>query len=299
MICPRSHSDMQDLVPVFEALKETDVLQVLNLSHRHIETGTSDLSSLRPLAGHQKIKELRIPIMLGMTKAAVENFSELIRTLPALTSVGLGYLPLGQADRLALANGLASIPRLEHIEADFDHFSYDDHSSESGRQHLFMDFLNGLGKCKNLESLMLHSLPSLDSAIEFLENHPQIHSIGLPNWCAILEENQEKLMAIVKNSSHITDMFFVDETFYTGQTAIFLRELKQALFINRQIQLNLGRASEAMKALLDKKSMTDEDLPFVPLDVTNELTKAIARHLPPAKSKAIFDELILQAPSPQ
>jgi hypothetical protein len=50
-----------------------------------------------------------------------------------------------------------------------------------------------------------------------------------------------------------------------------------------------------MKTLLDKKSMTDEELPFMPLDVTDELTKAIARHLPSAKAKAIFDELILHA----
>jgi hypothetical protein len=57
----------------------------------------------------------------------------------------------------------------------------------------------------------------------------------------------------------------------------------------------MAEASVAMKTLLDKKSMTDEELPFMPLDVTDELTKAIARHLPSAKAKAIFDELILHA----
>jgi hypothetical protein len=295
IICPRSASDMQDLAPVFEALKETDELEILDLGERYIHADPSDLSPLKLMAGHRKLKVLRTPKMEDMTKEAVKNFFELIKTLPALTSIGLGYIPCHQTDRIALAEGLASIPHLENLDADFDDFSYDEHSRESGRQSLFMDFLNGLGKCKNLKSLRLRSLYSLDSLIEFLKNHPQIHSIELPNWCAIREENQEKLMAIVKNSSHITDMHFVDESLLTGKTVIFLKELQKALVINRQIQLNLGRASEAMKALLDKKSTTDEELPFVPLDVTNELTKAIARHVPPEKAKAIFDELILHA----
>jgi hypothetical protein len=101
----------------------------------------------------------------------------------------------------------------------------------------------------------------------------------------------------VRGHPHIKTLNIFN-TLYPSQQAIqFRKELGQALAINREVgsDTRMAEASVAMKTLLDKKSMTDEELPFMPLDVTDGLTKAIARHLPSAKAKAIFDELILHA----
>ncbi len=76
-----------------------------------------------------------------------------------------------------------------------------------------------------------------------------------------------------------------------------MKKMEEALAINRQIQLNIGAASRAMHGLLNSTRPNDDQQPFVPHDVTNELASAIARYVPSEKAKAIFDELIIHDPT--
>ena len=98
-------------------------------------------------------------------------------------------------------------------------------------------------------------------------------------------------MALVQEFTHIQKFSLQ----YTETSENRLAQLKQALHLNQEVARSLPAASAGIKVLLDKKTENDAELPFIPPDITNQLTQAIARHVPPAKAKAIFDEIIVQA----
>lgn len=290
-----SYAAMRDLSPMFEEMKENNTLETLRLTGIFENHDTPDLEVLQPLMNNQNLHTLELPSMGDMTVEAINNLSKLFKTLDALTSLGLGCVPHDHENRLTLARSLASIPRLEHLELNLKNFFYGPDTDSDDSQSFFEEFLNILGECTNLKSLKFSSVPDLDFLSIFLETLPYIRSISLDDVHSDLKEPQEQILALVKNSPHLINVSCGEGSFPGEHYKQFREELQQAVAINREIQLNIRAASEAMKDVLDQKSMTDEALPFVPLDVTDELAKAIARHVPPAKTKAIFDELILHA----
>ena len=201
---------------------------------------------------------------------------------------------------MSIAHALKSNPRITKIAANLLAFYNFDIRGSEHPIHI-TEFLNTIGDCPSLTALSLESVPDLDCLIQFLETHPQISEIALPDDEIYSEGTQEKLLALVRGYPHIKTLTIKNPLLETEQAIQFRKELWQALAINREVgsDIRIAEASAAMKALLDKKSTADEELPFVPLDVTNELTRAIARHVPAEKANAIFDELILHAPKTQ
>lgn len=206
----------------------------------------------------------------------------------------LPHTPPVENPRNALDDETSSV---NDDERSTEEWSSEDSSSGSFDEDIGKKISDGLVAGHNAVTVRRSSVRELNEILDVCKRHSQVL-----NWFkrfprpAFGMSNQEELMAPVKNFSHIEEISFRRQEAYDEPTRQFLRGLKHALAIHQQIQMNIGKASEAMKALLDRKFMTDEELSFVPLDVTNELAKAIARHLPPAKAKAIFDELILHAP---
>lgn len=291
-----SHDCLDEVERIFKSIAHNRTLEILAFGGSRFPLGLTGKNLLKLLALNQGLQEIRFPISNEMTDEAAAAITELINTHPTLTSIDIGRAPRNHQARMLIAQALKSNPRITKIAASFSAFSYFD-INDSERPLLFTEFLNTIGDCPHLTALSLEDVPDLDCLIKFLETHPQISEIVLPSDGISSKGHQEKLLALVRGHPHIKTLNIFN-TLYPSQQAIqFRKELGQALAINREVgsDTRMAEASVAMKTLLDKKSMTDEELPFMPLDVTDELTKAIARHLPSAKAKAIFDELILHA----
>lgn len=297
-----SPSDLQGLEDVIAALKDNDTLEYLYLAGDFGDSVVWDFESWKPLMSNRALKILKLPLMGDMTAAAVMNLTELLCAHPTLISVRLGCIPQNQKNRLALADGLKSSAKLEHLSANLLNFGHFDENENlktyfAKLPNLFSEFLNVLGESKRLTSLTFGRVPDMDRLIKFLETHPRITSLELSAESIGSKSNLQKLLALVKNSSHITKIILDEQILKYAHYKQLRVEIQQALEINRQIQGAIHNVSEAMKSLLDKQFGSNEALSMLPLDVTDELTKAIARHVPPIKARAIFDELILHAPT--
>jgi hypothetical protein len=176
-------------------------------------------------------------------------------------------------------------------------FTVLDEEGESGWPDFSLDFFKKLGEFSGLTSVNLKYIPIDDHLIEFIKTHPEIQNFKITTNRLENQTLQKKLLDLVESSNQFIQIDLSDFEGITNEDEEFFEKLDRALAIAHEVssEPKIAEASEAMKALLDKKSTADEELPFVPLDVTMELTRAIARHVPPAKAKAIFDELILHA----
>jgi hypothetical protein len=288
---------LDEVKNIFTSIAHNHTLEILNFPGSGPLFDFKGKNLLKLLALNQGLKEIRLPDFYSTKDEEVAELTELINTHPTLTSIDIGCIATNHQDRMSIAHALKSNPRITKIAVNLLGF-YTRDISESERPLLITEFLNTIGDCPSLTALSIESLFYRDFPIQFLETHPQISEIALPSDEISSADNQEKLLALVRGYPHIKTFTIRNPDFETEREMQFRKELWQALAINREVgsDIRMAEASGAMKALLDKKSMTDEELPFVPLDVTNELTKAITRHLPSAKAKAIFDELILHAP---
>jgi hypothetical protein len=254
---------------------------------------------LRPLIGNKTLKVLHLPSAEDLTADAVDALIELVQGNPALLGIYLGAVPREHQLRMKLANGLKSNDRLLSIGADFLHFFSVDISDEDRCLEMH-EFMKALSQIPKLCNVRFRTFTDLDYLSRFLSSHPKIWGVDIPSWYADLLDQRGKILSLVKQSGQIMHFPSQGKRYGNNEDIMqFRMELNQALRLNQQIDLNIKAASEAMKGILDEKSMTDETLPFVPLDVTNALAKAIARHVPPEKAKAIFDELIVHAPGHQ
>jgi len=295
-----SHVCLDEVERLFKSIANNHTLEVLHFGGSGFELDRIGKNLLKLLALNQSLKEIRFSDLDIMTDKAAAAITELINTHPTLTSIDIGRAPRNHQARMLIAQALKSNPRIKKFAAEHLVF-YSMNTGDSVQPLPITEFLNTIGDCPSLTALQLAGLSDLDCLIKFLETHPQISEIALPmDWIPSIE-TQEKLLALVRAYPHIKTLTIFNMPYLSQQARQFRKELGQALAINREVgsDKRMAEASVAMKALLDKKSMTDEELPFVPLDVTDELTKAIARHLPSAKAKAIFDELILHAPKTQ
>ena len=292
-----SKASFEEVEIVLKTIAHNRTLENLDLRGTGFQFDPTRKNIPKFLAMNKGLKEIFFPDLYDMTDDMAAAITELINTHPTLTSIHIGCVPTNHQARMSIAHALKSNPRITKIAAHLGAF-YSFDISESERPLLITEFLNTIGDCPSLTALSLEILFNHDYLIQFLETHPQISEIVLPNDEISSIETQEKLLALVRGYPHIKTLTIADPFSETEQAMQFRKELGQALAINREVgsDKRMAEASVAMKTLLDKKSMADEELPFVPLDVTNELTKAIARHLPSAKAKAIFDELILHAP---
>jgi hypothetical protein len=291
-----SHDCLDEVERLFESIANNHTLEALHFGGSGFELDLIGKNLLKLLALNQSLKEIRFSDPSIMTDKAAAAITELINTHPTLTSIDIGRAPGNHHARMLIAQALKSNPRIKKFAAESLAFVSMNTGDSVQPQHV-TEFLNTIGDCPSLTALQLVDLSELDCLIKFLETHPQISEIDLPmDWIPSIE-TQEKLLALVRAYPHIKTLTIFNTPYLSQQARQFRKELGQALAINREVgsDKRMTEASVAMKTLLDKKSMTDEELPFVPLDVTNELTKAIARHLPSTKAKAIFDELILHA----
>ena len=291
---------LDEVESIFKSIAHNHTLEILDFSGSGFQFDLTGKNLLKLLALNQGLKEIRLSPSYDMTDEAVAALTELINTHPTLTSIHIGSVPTNHQDRMSIAHALKSNPRITKIAANLLAFYNFDIRGSEHPIHI-TEFLNTIGDCPSLTALSLESVPDLDCLIQFLETHPQISEIALPDDEIYSEGNQEKLLALVRGYPHIKTLTIKNPLLETEQAIQFRKELWQALAINREVgsDIRIAEASAAMKALLDKKSTADEELPFVPLDVTNELTRAIARHVPAEKANAIFDELILHAPKTQ
>jgi Ran GTPase-activating protein (RanGAP) involved in mRNA processing and transport len=291
---------LDEVESVFKSIAHNHTLEILDFSGSGFQFDLTGKNLLKLLALNQGLKEIRLSPSYDMTDEAVAALTELINTHPTLTSIHIGSVPTNHQDRMSIAHALKSNPRITKIAANLLAFYNFDIRGSEHPIHI-TEFLNTIGDCPSLTALSLESVPDLDCLIQFLETHPQISEIALPDDEIYSEGTQEKLLALVRGYPHIKTLTIKNPLLETEQAIQFRKELWQALAINREVgsDIRIAEASAAMKALLDKKSTADEELPFVPLDVTNELTRAIARHVPAEKANAIFDELILHAPKTQ
>ena len=291
-----SHDCLDEVERIFKSIAHNRTLEILAFGGSRFPLGLTGKNLLKLLALNQGLQEIRFPISNEMTDEAAAAITELINTHPTLTSIDIGRAPGNHHARMLIAQALKSNPRIKKFAAESLAFVSMNTGDSVQPQHV-TEFLNTIGDCPSLTALQLVDLSELDCLIKFLETHPQISEIDLPmDWIPSIE-TQEKLLALVRAYPHIKTLTIFNTPYLSQQARPFRKELGQALAINREVgsDKRMTEASVAMKTLLDKKSMTDEELPFMPLDVTDELTKAIARHLPSAKAKAIFDELILHA----
>lgn len=287
-----------DLQMVLSAANNQPGLERLDMEKICFD-GLLEGKHLRPLIGNKTLKVLHLPYAEDLTADAVDVLIELVQGNPALVGIYLEAVPHEHQLRMKLANGLKSNDRLLSIGADFLHF-FSANISDEDRSLEMIEFMKALSQIPTLCNVRFRTFTDLDCLSRFLSSCPQIWGVDIPSWHADIPDQQEKVLSLMKQSGQIT--YFPAqgvEDPADDEIMQFRRELNQALWINQQIHLNLKAASAAMKKILDEKSMTDETLPFVPLDVTNELAKAIARHVPPEKAKAIFDELIVHAPRDQ
>lgn len=295
-ITPILYRGMEAIDCILDAITRNQTLEVLDIRGSLIPNGLLMENLIKPLILNQALKEIFIPDSTRSSDGAANALIELIKTHPTLTSIHIGSVSKNHQRRMSMAQALKSNPRLSKISVNILAFCAMD-IRDPGRPLLFTEFLNALGDCPGLTSLRLEGVPDFDCLVKFLETHPKIGEIVLPLDGISKKEDQEKLLALVRSHAHIKTLTIAHPFVETKQATQFRKELQQALAINREVtsEPRIAEASEAMKVLLDKKSATDEQLPFVPLDVTNELAKAIARHLLPAKAKAIFDALIVHA----
>jgi hypothetical protein len=282
---------------VTEVMRNNSTIEKLYLIDVSCKSPLLEAKHINPLLGNTSLKSLGQYVVGTSTTETFAVSLELLQRHPTLHSIDLGYLPEDKQFVGNLIRTLKPNPRIHHVETNWGNYEEDKLTDNSDHASFAQEFLTVLGNFPNLSSIEMVGLPLTDYLIDFLKTHPQISTINLRSEDLTTKESRKKVLTLVKGQSHIKYFFFSTETL-RKQTS-FLKELNHALWINQQIDLNLKTASEAMKKILDQKSMTDESLPFVPLDVTNELTKAIARHVPPEKAKAIFDELIIHAPGHQ
>lgn len=284
-----------DLEKLFAEVKNHPTLEYFNAEALYF-SNPLEANLIKQLTGNRTLKELLLPKAREVTADAVEALIELVKDHPKLTSIHLGSVPQQHQLRMKLACGLKSNTRLVSIGIEFSNFLGIGNGHEDIPLQM-IEFMKEIGNIPQLRKVRFESFANLDWLSEFLRSCPQIREIDLPDWHADLKEEREKLLSIVKQSGQMTHFTSQGQKYSDLEEILeFRKELNQALRLNQQIELNIETASAAMKRTLDEKSITDESLPFVPLDVTNELAKAIARHVPPEKAKAIFDELIVHAP---
>lgn len=137
--------------------------------------------------------------------------------------------------------------------------------------------------------------------LDFLETHSRIEKIRLFNGGTSDRDLQQWLLELATNSNQIKEFELYDERMIVKrEDRNFVKALSKALALNRELasEAKIASASSAMFGLLADKANSGgaQPLPGVPPDITHELAKVIARHMPAAKAKAIFDELILHAP---
>jgi hypothetical protein len=288
-------TDAADIGIVVEGMKTNHSIEALTICDISCEWPRLDAQVIKPLTANIGLKTLNIDRYRDSTLEAFAIRLELLQIHPTLVSINLGCIPEHIDAARNLIRQLKPNPRIQHIGCSWlEHVTddmADDPADDPEPPPLLREFLEALNKFSNLSSITLEFMPVTDHLIDFLKTHPNISEINLPNAELINEATHQKILALVQEFTHIQEVSLQ----YTETSENRLAQLKQALHLNKKVARSLPAASVAMKTLLDKKADKDVALPFMPSDVTDELTQAIARHVPPAKATAIFDELILQA----
>jgi hypothetical protein len=290
---------LEEVESIFKTIAHNHTLELLRFGGFGCQFELIGKNILNLLTTNQGLKYICLPESSEMTDEVAAALTELIKTHPKLTSIHIGSIPRNHQARMSIAHALKSNPRISRIAADLLPF-YSLDIRESERPILLTEFLNTIGDCPSLTALSLESIPDLDCLIKFLETHPQISYIAIPNNEIFSKEDQEKLLALVRGHPHIKKLTIESQLHESEEGMQFRKELWQALALNQEVSSDakIAAASRAMFGLLADKANRGgaEPLPWVPPDITHELAKAIARHMPAAKAKAIFDELILHAP---
>ena len=210
--------------------------------------------------------------------------------------MNLGCIPKDIEATRTLIREVKPNPRIQHISCNWIEHVTDDMEGDPEHAPFLREFLEALGKFPNLSSITLEHMPATDHLINFLKTHPPISKIHLPNEDLFNESTRAKVLALVEEFAHVQEFSAPPKTYLKDKKSLkFRSKFERALHLNRQLALYLPAASAGMKVLLDKKAGNNAELPFIPPEITNELALAIARHVPPAKAEAIFDEIIAQA----
>jgi hypothetical protein len=284
-------TDAADIGIVVEGMKTNHSIEALTICDISCEWPGLDAQVIKPLTANIGLKTLNID---RYTDSTLETFAirlELLQIHPTLVSINLGCIPEDIDATRDLIRQLKPNPRIQHISCSW--FAHDEVGMENNPNHapFLREFLEALSKFPNLSSITLEVMPVTDHLIDFLKTHPNISEINLPYEELVNEATHQKILALVQEFTHIQKFSLQ----YTETSENRLAQLKQALHLNQEVARSLPAASAGMKVLLDKKADNDAELAFIPSEITNQLTQAIARHVPPAKAKAIFDEIIVQA----
>lgn len=293
---------LTELAIALEGIAQNNTLEVLEISEvMYLNPWEISEKMLKPVSQNHGLKTLILPDAKPLSGAALKLLGDLMQNHPTLNSFHLGHLPRKKKHQPAFLDALRPNPRIQHLFVSWGLFTKTDTNDNSDFDSFSREFFKKLGEFSGLTSVKFKFMPIDDHLINFIKTHPKIHFFLTSTGDQVNQTRQKDLLDLVRSSSHIKKVKFVDSENIGSEESIFRNDLARALATAQEVTSDkkIAEASVAMKALLDKKSMTDEELPFVPLDVTDELTKAIARHLPSAKAKAIFDELILHAPKPQ
>ena len=284
-------TDAADIGIVVEGMKTNHSIEALTICDISCEWPGLDAQVIKPLIANIGLKTLNIDLYADFTLETFAIRLELLQIHPTLVSINLGCIPEDIDATRDLIRQLKPNPRIQHISCSW--FAHDEVGMENNPNHapFLREFLEALSKFPNLSSITLEVMPVTDHLIDFLKTHPNISEINLPYEELVNEATHQKILALVQEFTHIQKFSLQ----YTETSENRLAQLKQALHLNQEVARSLPAASAGIKVLLDKKAENDAELPFIPPDITNQLTQAIARHVPPAKAKAIFDEIIVQA----
>ncbi len=294
---------------LLSAVRDSATLTELDMRLIYFDTPI-ERKYFEPLIGNQGLKKLHLPRgFVRWTTDGIEVVSDLLRNHPALTTINLGFIPNENELLVQLARGLKSNTKLTSLTIAIpplsferkDHFSwFISGGTKTNQNTLAIEFMKMLDHMPSLVYIGIEQLDDLGTLSYFLERNPQIREVYIPQHLIDSETLNEEILSIVKRFGQIKKLQTLPEgiTLPQGKTP-FDEDLERALWINRQIENNLGGASVAMLSFLNEKLKTEKDFPGVPWDITNALAAAIARHVPPEKAKAIFDELIVHGPEPK
>jgi hypothetical protein len=255
---------------------------------------------METLLQNHGLKSLSFPTGLSFTQGSTELLSKLIETHPTLSSIELGGMSKKPKHQVALLSALKPNPRIQHLGASWRSFAADELINNHDQASFSINFLQTLKNFPGLTSVSLECFPVTHQLLDFLEKHPKIEHIRMLASQVTDRHLQQRLLDMVRYSSQIKKFELYDGRDLTRAERKFIETLNKALALNQEVSSDakIAAASSAMFGLLADKANRGgaEPLPWVPPEITNELAKAIARHVRPDKAKAIFDELILHAP---
>jgi len=295
--------DLAELSAAMAAMSQNNSVEALQfeLPYDFIEFRKEIID---PILTNKNLKTLQVPHRGTFNPEVMATLMQLIGKHPNLSAIGPLHIPAKPHTFKAFIEDLKSNsnPRIQSISISWGEVIWIEGFDVKKPMYAsyILDVFDALKAFPNLNNLSLHYLPDFDCLLEFLKHRPSISGIELPDDPLSSEQSQEKLLALVRSYSHITQFKFHDgyNDIKTGNEKKFQRDLQQALALNAEVRSEtaIENTSAAMSALLHAHSQRNPELPVMNLDVIRQLVAAMVSYLPAEKVKAIFDDLVLYAP---